>query len=237
MKKVLTILVALIPLMALGQSTNVDKMITVVGFADLEIEPDIIVIGMSAKESEKSNKKSPTVTMENEITQFLGTIGIEPDKFTLDRYSTNTQYGLFTTKYNTTKSYKITIHNINLLDTVVVKCMESGMNNIYIQKIDHSKIDSLQNILLVNAIESAKNKAKTIADNMNITLGKVNSVNESFKIVGNRSDYYSNNDFRLEEVYVVAYGTGSLSRGRAGSTISLQKLNLSKTIIAQFEIH
>ena len=234
MKKYL-ILVALMPLMALGQVSKVDKMITVIGFADLEIEPDIIVIGMSAKESENSKKESSTVTMENEIVQFLGTIGIKPDNFILDRYNVNNQYSLSSsTKFKTNKSYKITIDKVNLLDTIIVKCMECGMDNIHVQRIDHSKIDSLQNVLLVNALESAKNKAKLIANNMDVTLGKVNSINESFRIVGNRNDYYTNNDYRLEEVVVVGYGTQS--RGRVGSTISIQKLHLSKTIIAQFEI-
>ena len=56
------------------------------------------------------------------------------------------------------------------------------------------------------------------------------------KIVGGKNDYnnYLNNDFKLEDIVVVGYGTQY--RGRGGSTISIQKLNLSKTIIAKFEI-
>lgn len=231
------ILIALIPLMIYGQTPNQDKLITVVGFADLEIEPNIIILGMSAKETENSKKESATVIMENNISQFLKSIGIKPINFTLDRYNANTQYSFsLSTKFKLNKSYKITLDRVNLLDTIIVKCMEYGMDNIHVQRIDHSKIDSLQNVLLVNAIKSAKDKAKLIADNMNVTLGKVSSINESFKIVGNKNDYYNygNNDYRLEDIVVAGYG--SQYKGRVGSTISIQKLDLSKTIIVKYEI-
>ena len=231
------ILAALIPLMLCAQTPNQDKLITVIGFAELEIEPDIIVLGMSVKETENSKKESSTVIMENNISQFLKSIGIKPSNFNLDRYNANTQYSFSSsTKFKLNKSYKITIDKVNLLDTIIVRCMESGMDNINVQRIDHSKIDSLQNVLLINAIKSAKNKAKLIADNMDVKLGKVSTVNESFKIVGDKNDYnnYLNNDFKLEDIVVVGYGTQY--RGRGGSTISIQKLNLSKTIIAKFEI-
>jgi len=235
MKKYL-VLAALMPLMAFGQFANVDKMITVVGFADLEIDPDIIVISMSVRDSENSKKENSTVTMENNIVRFLESIGIKPDNFTLDRYNTNTQSGFFSSTKMINKSYKITIDKVDLLDTTIVKCMEYGMNNIHVQRVGHSKIDSLQNMLLVNALKSAKDKAKVIADNMDVTLGKANSINENFSIVGNRNDSYNytNNDFRLvEDVVVVGYGIPK--KGTIGA-ISIQKLNLSKTIIAQFEI-
>jgi uncharacterized protein YggE len=235
MKKYL-ILIALIPLMIFGQTSNQDKLITVVGFADLEIEPDIIVLGMSAKETENSKKESSTVIMENNISQFLKSIGINPSNFTLDRFNANTQYSFTSaTKFKLNKFYKITVDKVNLLDTIIVKCLEYGMDNIYVQRIDHSKIDSLQNVLLVNALKSAKNKAQIIADNINVKLGKVSSVNESFKIVGSKNDYYNylNNDFRLEDVVI---GYGNESKSRIGSTISIEKLDLSKTIIVKFEI-
>lgn len=235
MKKYL-ILIALIPLMIFGQTSNQDKLITVVGFADLEIEPDIIVLGMSAKETENSKKESSTVIMENNISQFLKSIGINPSNFTLDRFNANTQYSFTSaTKFKLNKFYKITVDKVNLLDTIIVKCLEYGMDNIYVQRIDHSKIDSLQNVLLVSALKSAKNKAQIIADNINVKLGNASSVNESFKIVGNKNDYYNylNNDFRLEDVVI---GYGYKSKSRIGSTISIEKLNLSKTIIVKFEI-
>lgn len=231
------ILAALIPLISFGQVSNTDKLITVVGFSDMEIDPDIIVLGMSAKETENSKKESSTLKMENNIKQFLNSVGISPDHFSLDRYNANTQFNFSaSTKFKLNKSYKIKINKVNLLDTVIVKCMEYGMDNIYVQRIDHSKVDSLQNVLLVNALTSAKDKAKIIANNMNVTLGKVSSVNETFRIVGNRNDYYNytNNDYNLEDVAVVGYG--GHQKSRVGSTISIQKLYLSKTIIAKFEI-
>ena len=234
MKKYLILTTLMMPLMLLGQATyNIESVITVVGVAELEVEPNIIVLGMSARETENSKKESSAVTMENNITQFLKSIGIKHDSFTVDKYNTSTKYG--SSKFRSNKSYQITIDKVSLLDTVVVKCMEYGMDNVYVQRVEHSEADSLQNILLVKAVESAKNKAKVIAENMNVTLGKVSGVNERFETVKARGDYYNHtsNDYKLEEVVVVAYGT---SNSRIGSTISAKKLAFSKTIIAKFEI-
>lgn len=233
------ILATLIPLLTFGQIPNQDKFITVVGFADLEIEPDVIVLSMTVKENENSKKESEIVKMENNIFQFLKSIGIKEQNFSLDRYNTNTQYNFSSaTKFKLNKSYKIVIDKINLLDTVIIKCMEYGMDNIYVQRIDHSKMDSLQNALLISSLKSAKDKAKVIAETMNVSLGKVYSVNETYQIIGNKNkdDYYNNiyKDYRLEEIPVYNYKVSYSER--VGSTISIQKLNLSKTIIANFEI-
>ena len=236
MIKHLILTVLIMPIMVFGQVSNIENLITVVGFANLEIEPDIIILGMSTKETEKLKKESSTVTMENNITLFLESIGIKPNNFTLDRYDANSPNSLSASKFRLIKSYKLTIDKVNLLDTIIIKCVEYGIDNIYVQRIDHSKIDSLQNILLIEALKSAKDKAKVIAENMNITLGKVRSVNESYKIAETKNDYnnYANNDYKLEEIVIFGYGTQL--KGRVGSTISVQKLDLSKTIIAKFEI-
>jgi len=234
MKKYL-ILFIIIPVLAFGQQPMQDKLITLIGFAEIEIEPDIIVLGMSAKENENSKNESSTAKMENNITSFLSSIGIKPDNFTLDRYNANTRFSFTSSsKFKLTKSYYIVIDKINLLDTIMAKCMEYGMENLFIKKTDHSKMNSLQDSLLVNALTCAKKKAMLIAGTLNANLGKVSSVNETYQIINNiRSDYDFNN-VRLEEVTVVGYGTQSK---RSGSSISIRKLNLSKTIVAKFELN
>jgi hypothetical protein len=235
MKKYL-LLLAILPLFCFGQVQNTDKLITVIGVSELEIEPDLISISMTARESENVKKESDLVIMEKKITNFLSTIGIKKENFILDKYSANTQPSLASgTKYKLNKTYKLIIPKASLLDTIVTKCFEFGMENLYVIKIDHSKIDSLRNDLLTRSLESAKEKAEIVTKTMGITLGKVSSINEAYQIVGNQANNYNNSFYNLEDIYVTGYGTTRSSR--TGSTLALEKLHLSKTVIVKYEIN
>lgn len=234
MKKFLLIL-SLIPMISFGQITNNEKVITVVGVADKDVEPDWIQLNMSAKETEDTNKESDVVKMENSVFSFITSLGLEPSCFSIDRYSANTKYSYSkASKFKLSKSYKLRIENKNLLDTIIAKCFDSGMDNINVNQIGHSKIDSLQNIVLQEALISAKNKANLIAKTMGVNLGKVVSVNETYHVTNNRPGSYQFNDYQLDEVVVTGYGTAN--RTRVGSSLSLSKIQLNKTVIAKYEI-
>jgi len=110
------------------------------------------------------------------------------------------------------------------------------MQNIYVSKINHSQIDKLRNDLLAKALSSAKEKAELISRTMGISLGKVSMVNESYKLVSNHQDTYDNSFYSLDEVVMLGYGSGSSRSSRTGSTITLEKLHLSKTVIVKYAI-
>ena len=237
MKKYL-LLLTLFPIFALAQPNVVDKSITVIGISELEIEPDLITLSMSLRETENVKKESDVVTLENKFIKFLFSLQISKDNFTIDRFYAREQISLTgSSKFKQSKVYKLIIPSALLLDTVVTKCFELGFENVYVSKIDHSKIDSLKNDLLSKAIYSAKDKAEIIASNMGVGLGKVSMVNESYKIVGDRSDLYYDRPFNMEEVVVTGYGSTRYNSQRNSSTINLEKLHLSKTVIAKFEIN
>jgi uncharacterized protein YggE len=233
------LLLALFPIFALAQTSEKDNSITVIGISELEIEPDLITLSMSIKETENVKKESDVVTLENKFIKFLSSLQIPKDNFTIDRFYAREQVSLTgSSKFKQSKVYKLIIPSALLLDTIVTKCFELGLENVYVAKIDHSKIDSLKNDLLSKAIQSAKSKAEIIASNMGVNLGKVTMVNESYKLVADRSDLYYDRPFAMEEVVVTGYGSGTsrYNSQRNSSTINLEKLHLSKSVIAKFEI-
>ncbi|NJO67912.1 MAG: SIMPL domain-containing protein [Bacteroidetes bacterium] len=214
---------------------NLENVITVIGISDKEIEPDWIELGMTAKETENIKKESETVIMENSILKFILSLGMDSGCFSVDRYSADTKYRYSSgSKVNLNKAYLLKVNNVKLLDTVIAKCFESGMDNLYVNQVGHSKIDSFQNILLQDALISAKLKALLIAKTMDVSLGKVISVNETFYLGNNQPGLHQFNDYRLEEVTVNAYGIQN--KARVGSSISFQKLKLAKTVIVKYEI-
>ena len=231
MKKILFIL-ALIPILSFCQ---IEKIITVIGTAELETEPDWIIIGMTARETENVKKESEIVQMENSILDFIVSLGIDPIDFSVDRYSGNTIYNYSSnSKFKLTKWYSLKISNIALLDTVIAKCFDAGMDNISVTQLGHSQIDSLKSVVLINALKSAQVKAGTIAESMKLTLGKVLSVDENYLLTNNQAGSYYYDDLRLESLGVIGYG--GQSRARVGSSIALQKIKISKSVIVKYEI-
>jgi uncharacterized protein YggE len=232
MKKYL-LLLTFLPLISFCQVTN-EKSITVIGISEMDIEPDIITLSMTVKETENTKKESDIVNLENKIVKFLSSLGIDKSSFTVNRYSAREQIG---SKFKKDKSYNLTIPKPSLLDTIVAKCIEVGMDNLYVSKIDHSQIESLRNELLTKALSSAKLKAEIITKEMGISLGKVSMVNESFRLIGERQDNYNDAFYSLEDVVVTGYGVKRSSTVRSSSTINLEKLHLSKTVIVKYEIN
>ena len=236
MKKYI-LLISLLPVFCFGQNISNEKSITILGISEMEIEPDLITISMTAKETENIKKESDMVSAENKLLNFINSLGIAKDNFSIDRFSAREQSTISgTTKFKQSKTYKLVIPKAALLDTIVAKCFEVGMENIFVSRIDHSGIDSLRAVLLSKALLSAKRKADLIAKDMGIGLGNVTLVNESYKIVGDRADFYDNRSYNLEDVYITAYGSGRSNAVRTGSTINLEKLHLSKTVIVRYEI-
>jgi len=228
--KNLIILCLLLPMLTFAQNPVNEKLIIVSGYAETEVEPDVVILSMSQKETENLKDESSVVKAENDISRFLTAIGINKEYFTVDKYNVNSKINFISSRLKVNKSYKIILKKINLMDTVVGKCMEVGMQNLYVAKTEYSKSDSLQNDLLIRATKAAQRKAETIAKTLN--LNQINLFNFLETNPNNgMGNFYSNQ--QLDEVAVVGYGTQSKSR--AGSSLTLSKLFLSKTISARFE--
>lgn len=229
MKKLL-ILCMLLPLLAGAQNLSNEKQIIVSATAETEVEPDIVILSMSQKETENLKDESAVTKAENDIAQFLNAIGAGRESFTVDRYNVNSRINFISSRVKINKSYKISLKKISLLDTIVAKCMEAGMQNLFVAKTDYSKTDSIQNDLLIKATKSAKQKAESIAKTLNLTQIKLyNFIETSPGIPVYNS--FSNN--QLSEVAVVAYGIQAKSR--AAGSLTLTKIYFSKSVSVRFE--
>ncbi len=191
MKKTLLLFIALLPLCITAQNTadKSEPSIKVTGKAELEVEPDWILLSMRAKETEHIKKESEMINMEDSILTFIVSLGLDSASFMVDKYATNKRSSYSSTsKYKLRKSYLLKINNIKVADTIIMKCMQVGMSNLYVQKVGHSKLDSLKNQALIKALNNAQAKAATIAATMNVKLGKVLFVDETGNTSG--TEYY-----------------------------------------------
>ena len=83
MKKILFI-VFFLPLLAYGQVNTETNTITVIGISEKYVEPDIAILNLSASETENINKESVMVDMENNLKEFLISLG-QPEELFLNR--------------------------------------------------------------------------------------------------------------------------------------------------------
>jgi len=234
MKKLICLLTVLLPFIAYGQYLPADKLITVIGTAHLEIEPDWVVLQMSAKDIDNTKNESDIVKMENTILKFIAGLGMEPSSFMIEKFSANTKYNSSaSTKFRIQKSYELRINNVSLLDTIISGCFDAGMDNLYVGEIGHSKIDSIRDVVLKLSLDNAKNKAKLIAESMGIEKLKVASVNESYKVVNNETGRGADDYFYIEEIVSTGYGVNN--KTRIGSSLNLQKIEVNKTVIVKYD--
>lgn len=63
---------------------------------------------------------------------------------------------------------------------------------------------------------------------------KNSKTRETFRMINNQTGSNHFNDYQLEEMVVVGYGMQNKSR--TGSSLSFQKIKLTKTVVVKYEI-
>lgn len=217
----------------LGQSSN-SNYITVVGSAEKDIDPNWIVLTMKTKETESTKKDSEVVEAEIKITQFLESLGLDPELLTIDSYSASSGNLSSSSKFRLSKSYKLRINDVTKLDTIVDLCFRSGMKDVYVLEAGHTKVETYLDELLIEAAKSAHKKALLLAETLNCKLGAVYSIDERYQINRHSTSYDYLGEYTLDEVIVTGYG--GTSRQRVGSTVGFRKIKLSKTVIVKYNI-
>jgi uncharacterized protein YggE len=208
-----------------SQEKSVVSTIVVEGTAEMEVDPDIIVLSLSAQEKENLNRESAMVNMENQIIQFLDKIGIDRKNFTIERLYFAEPAG-WSNKVRLEKNYQLIVDRPALLDTIIVQCMKLGMDNITIRQTRHSRIDSLQNVLLANAAANAKIKAALIAAGLNVKPGRVVEAYENRQLYARTAENYAGD--------AIMYGV--MAKERISSSLQVEKIHLTKSVIVKFAI-
>ncbi|HOT14436.1 MAG TPA: SIMPL domain-containing protein [Bacteroidales bacterium] len=230
MKKLIFLLL-LAPIALTAQNTDILPYIEVTGNAEDDVEPNKVVLSLSVSENENIKKESNTVAMENKISAFLKSIGTDPANFVVDKYNTNERYTIISGKNVTIKKYyKLTILNLSLLDTIITKCSEVGMDKISIFKIENTSIDSINNILLASAAKNARQKADAIASALGVSISNIQIVNANHFVEPN---IVNANNFKMEKML---FSSEDAATGRTSSSLGLNKIHLNASVFIRFGI-
>jgi uncharacterized protein YggE len=230
MKKLIFLLL-LAPLALNAQNTDALPYIEVTGNTEADVEPNKVTLSLSVSENENIKKESSTVAMEKKIITFLKSIGIDPANFVVDKYNTNERYTIISDKNVTiNKYYKLTILNLALLDTIIAKCSEVGMDKISISKIENTAIDSINNTLLASAAKNARQKADVIALALGVSINNVLIVNVNHFMEPSAMDA---GNFRMDKMFLSSENAPS---SRVSSDLTLNKIHLNASVFIRFGI-
>jgi uncharacterized protein YggE len=161
-------------LLANAQTKNfIDQpYIEVSGSADTLVTPNEIYIRMVLSERD-TRDRVPIEELEQKMVAALKVLGLdtENDLTTSDMTSNFKFYLLKSKDVIKTKLYTLKVTNAVKASQVFIKLEEMGISNTSIERVDHSDLDNLTNIMRTKAIVDAKARAVALTKPLSQTIG------------------------------------------------------------------
>lgn len=159
--------------------------IEVSGSADTLVTPNEIYIRIIISEKDTRDKVS---IEESEEKMFLALkeIGVDTEKaLTTSDMSSNFKFYLLKNKdIIKTKKYSLMVSDATEASRVFLKLEEIGISNVAIERVDHSDIKRIENIVRTNAILNAKEKAGFLTKPLNQNVGAAIHITENESGIG-----------------------------------------------------
>ncbi len=211
---------------ATSNATNEKPYIEVVGTNSIEVTPDMLYISITLRE-----KKSLSIdAQEDTLKKIVQACGIPMSKLTINRaQSTYSKISFASRSGVTQKVYSLLLSDAISMGIVFDEFEKSTViDNYRLDKISHTKMDSLEREVKIKAIKDAKIQAEYLLAAINEKLGKPMEIREG------------NKDF--SQMYTITGGVAAkygedFDRISSRSTeISVQNIKIQKYIYIKFEI-
>ena len=166
--------------------------IDVSGYAELEVEPNLIYLDITINE-ETTKGKTTVEEMEITMAKSLKKIGIDVEKqLTIKDMSSNLEE-LFLRKdqARTTKSYSLELNSVSQLTNSVRALEQVGISNMNVDRVSHSDLEKLRNDVRVLAIKNAKAKATLLTEALEVKLGNIIFISDTDRTYSNQSFKYA----------------------------------------------
>ncbi len=182
MKRIITISLAalLISFLSHSQTTQEKPYIEVNGYAEKEIIPDEIYIGINIIEKTENRIKVTIQEQEEKLKTSLKAININLDDFALSDASSDYVRVRWNTKdVITRKSYTLKVASALQVGQVYLELEKLDIKEARIERVNHSQLDSLKREIRINAIKDAKTKADYLLENIGEKTGNALVVSET----------------------------------------------------------
>jgi len=243
MKRVTLLIISLILVnLSFGQiSRDTLNYIEITGYAELEIEPDIVFVYFQIAEYNPTTKQKLKIEkQEEELFKILTDIDVQSTEMKIENFS-SIQFKVKwkDIDFTQTKDYTIKFTDISKLNKFYEKLALSSINytNITITKLDNSKMDEYKEQLYEKAINDAYKKADVILKRVNKKVGNPLTINEVN--ITNSANPVLSNALQGKVSGVQIRGVSSLYGSSAYEeyqNISIRNILIAYKLVVKFEI-
>jgi uncharacterized protein YggE len=186
MKTTLLTAFALITLTTFAQSDtkSFPRTIEVTGSAEMDIEPDEVYLSVNLREYIKDkNIKVYLTEIDKEFQKVLSSIKIDLKNVSVQGANAYYNYDWWRnqsqkTDFLAAKTYIIKLPNLDKYNELMQKMDSKGIENVYLQRTNNSKIEEYRQLVKMNALKAAKNKAQLMVESIGSQLGEVVFIRE-----------------------------------------------------------
>lgn len=170
------------------QPVTPQNIIEVTGSAEMEIVPDEVYLSVTLREYMKnSSNKIDIGEIDKGFKKLLTDLKIDMKNVSLagaNGYQSYIWYRQKKTDFLASKTYIIKLSDMQKYNEMMDKIDGKGVENVYIQKVSHSKIEEYRKQVKVEALIAAKEKAKLLVEAVGQQLGNITLIRER------NNDYY-----------------------------------------------
>lgn len=231
MKNIFLTLVFILASVAGFAQQSKTPIIEVTGSAELEIVPDEIVVSVTLREFMLERQKQQIADIEREFRSVVEKLKIENSAIALESVYGSYDYDYKTNKrgeFLNSKTYTIKLVDLEKYNKLVMMLDKKGIENVYLARTSHSKIEQFRTQVKVAAVQAAKAKADLMLAAVNKKAGQVMLIRER------------DNNMGYPMPYLKAYSNTAMMESDAGTSapqpIDVQKIKLRYEVEIHFVI-
>ncbi len=165
--------------------TSTGRKMEVVGYASVNLTPNVVYVSFSTKEFSKLGKTYTLEEQEKKLKEAVKNIGYEEKNLqvmNLMGYSTFTMQGE-ENSYEKTRIYLLKLKGINCVDKFLANTEMKYLNNFTVESFDHDDINGEVRKLQVSAFERGRDKADALLALYGEKRGKVLDIQEVHRYI------------------------------------------------------
>lgn len=170
--------------------------IEVTGSAEMEVIPDEIYVSVTLREFMQDKKKQNIAEIEKEFRAVVEKLKIDTRQIALESVFGSYDYDYKTNKrgeFLNAKTYIIKFGDLEKYNQLVMMLDKKGIENIYIQRTGHSKMEDYRRQVKVEALKAAKVKSDMMLQALGKKTGEVLLIRERDNNMGYPMPMYKAN--------------------------------------------
>lgn len=205
------------------------RVIEVTGSAELEIVPDEIYLSITLREYVKDRNKVKLDEIDKGFKQVLDAMKIDMKDVSIESASAYYDWDYWKqrhTDFLASKTYLVKLPDMDKYNGLMQRLDQNGVQNAYMQRTDHSKIESYRKQVKIEALKAAKEKARLLLEAIGEQPAEVLFIKEI-----NQNNYYP----MYKTMANMAMDAGSSANG-GSMHADVQKITLKYEVEAHFRI-